>query len=263
MTYLPLEIFDSPRYSSAYNQLQISLLIRFLQNAPDDVVTLNDDGAPLPKRTRTNEPPRLWYMRFMYAREAPPTAGTPSCQTPGCTEPNPTNTVYRCEECFGGHLFCRGCSNQMHATHPFHRIRSWTAGPAAHFVRSSAYDRGFVLRLGHNGQPCPAGTAVQETHIMHTNGIHVMPIAFCRCFGKLDWEQVLEHDMFPGTEDKVRSIFTFAALDLFHNFNLVSKTAPRDFNKALMRFTDAGFPSNVPVCSRSFHPRAFKSHIIT
>lgn len=82
---------------------------------------------------------------------------------------------------------------------------------------------------------------------MHTNGIHVMPVAFCRCSARLDWEQVLEHDMFPGTEDRIRSIFTFAALDLFHNFNLVSKTAPRDFNRALMRFTDAGFPADVPV----------------
>lgn len=197
----------------------------------------------------------------MYAREAPITTGTPSCESPGCTESNLSHTVYRCEECFGGKMYCRGCSNRMHATQPFHRIRSWTAGPAAHFVRASAYDRGYVLQFGHSRQPCPAGMTVQEMHIMHTNGIHVMPVAFCRCSGRLDWEQLLEHDMFPGTDDRVRSIFTFAVLDLFHNFNLVSKTAPRDFNKALRRFTDAGFPTSVPVCSYAIYNLASQSHV--
>lgn len=211
-------------------------------------MTTNDDGTPLPKKTRTNEPPRLWYMRYLYAREAPPTSGLTTCESPGCKEPNSTKTVYQCEECFGGKLYCRTCTNQIHATQPFHRIRSWTPGPGAHFVRASAYDRGFVLRLGHDGDPCPLGMSVQEMHIMHTNGIHIMPVSFCRCSGRLDWQQALDHDLFPGTEDRIRSIFTFAVLDLFHSFNLISKTAPRDFNRALMRLTDAGFPKDVPVC---------------
>lgn len=146
-------------------------------------MTTNEDGAPLPKKTRTNEAPRLHYMRYMYAREALATAEVPSCESPGCKESNLSKMVYRCEECFGGKLYCRGCSNRIHATQPFHCIRSWTAGPGAHFVRASAFDRGFVLQLGHDRNPCPLGMCVQEMHIMHTNGIHIMPVSFCRCSG--------------------------------------------------------------------------------
>lgn len=75
-----------------------------------------------------------------------------------------------------------------------------------------------------------------------------MQMSFCRCPGaRLPWQQCLDHDLFPGTDEDIRSIFTFAALDLFHATNIVSKTAPRDFNQALMRLTDGAFPDDVPV----------------
>lgn len=82
---------------------------------------------------------------------------------------------------------------------------------------------------------------------MHTNGIHVIPVAFCQCSGRSPWQQLLDHDLFPGTEARTISAFSFAVLDQFEIVNIVSKTAPRDFNQALMRMTDGAFPDKVPV----------------
>lgn len=88
---------------------------------------------------------------------------------------------------------------------------------------------------------------------MHINGIHKIPTAFCQCSHPDDnpdgddWEQLLGHRLFPATEQRPEIAFTFAVLDLFQKFNLVSKTAARDFHQAMIYFTDSIIPAAVPV----------------
>lgn len=172
--------------------------------------------------------------------------------------------LYRCDDCFGRQLFCLQYFNKRHRTLPFHRARRWTPDPVpcdddsddseeedpeSHFCQVTAAERGFSLQLGHGGDSCPhSGLASrQEMHIMHTNGIHVIPVVFCRCTQSPFWEQLLEHDLFPGTDDTPRSAFSFAALEHFHAFNLVCKTAARDFKDAIRRMSNGAFPDLIPV----------------
>jgi CxC2 like cysteine cluster associated with KDZ transposases len=63
---------------------------------------------------------------------------------------------WRCLDCFVRPILCMGCCRDMHKTHPFHRVESWTG---THFEDSWLLHTGFVLNLGHNGDPCPSSIA--------------------------------------------------------------------------------------------------------
>lgn len=69
--------------------------------------------------------------------------------------------------------------------------------------------------------------------IMHTNRIHEITVSFRGCTKNPACTQLLDYDLFPGTDDKPKSAFSFAALKQFHTFNLGSKTAAHNFHKAL------------------------------
>lgn len=205
-------------------------------------------------------------MPYLYAREAPPPRKPFRCCHAICSDVTTERELYRCDDCFGRQLHCLGCFNKRHRALPFHQARCWTPDPQcpegedpdpleAHFYVVTSQDRGFVLQLGHRGDNCPAFTpgSRRTLHVMHTNGIHVLSLAFCRCTHKTFWEQLLEHDLFPGTDDDPQSAFSFALLDHFQTFNLVCKTAARDFHEALKRMTDGAFPDRVP--ASGFHSR--------
>lgn len=196
-------------------------------------------------------------MPYLFATEEPPRYAGVACQNTHCAKTSTDGAIYRCDECFGRRLHCLDCLNDQHRHLPFHRVRRWKPGPTAHFVPVNTEERGFTLHLGHRGEPCPLSSAgnVQEMDVMHTNGIHSISIAFCGCRNQLRWEQLLENDLFPGTEERPQSAFSFAVLEQFHTFNLVSKTAAQDFNQALMRMTDGAFPTSVPV---SRHPKTLQ-----
>jgi hypothetical protein len=58
----------------------------------------------------------------------------------------------KCSDCLGGNYFCKACSIKSHKRTPFHRLARWTG---RHFTPASLYSLGFVLFLGHHGEPCP------------------------------------------------------------------------------------------------------------
>ncbi|KAN0137341.1 hypothetical protein V8E53_004786 [Lactarius tabidus] len=58
----------------------------------------------------------------------------------------------KCSDCFGGNMFCKGCCLQHHSRSPFHRLLQWNG---RHYVATSLYSMGFILFLGHSGDPCP------------------------------------------------------------------------------------------------------------
>lgn len=186
-------------------------------------------------------------MGWLYAREAPADASVKSCHNPQCAQALPIKTFYRCEECFPDLLYCLGCINQRHTTLPFHRIRSWIPGETAHFQRVHPADRNFALNLGHGGKKCPLAVRVKNMHFMHTNGMHTLPTNFCGCGKRDHWKQLLDHDLFPATEDRPGKVYSFEVLRLFHAFNIISKIAPQDFHQALVRLSDGAFPDDVPV----------------
>ena len=59
----------------------------------------------------------------------------------------------------GGNYFCKACCIQSHRQTPFHWMAWWTG---SHFAPVSLYSLGFVLPLGHHGDPCPLTVEVQS-----------------------------------------------------------------------------------------------------
>lgn len=58
----------------------------------------------------------------------------------------------KCSDCFGGNIFCKDCCLRHHRRSPFHRLLEWNG---RHYAPKSLYSLGFILFLGHNGDPCP------------------------------------------------------------------------------------------------------------
>ncbi|KAN0135024.1 hypothetical protein V8E53_007142 [Lactarius tabidus] len=57
----------------------------------------------------------------------------------------------KCSDCFGGNGFCKDCCLQYHGQSPFHRLLQWNGN---HYVPTSLNALGFILFLGHGGNPC-------------------------------------------------------------------------------------------------------------
>ena len=59
---------------------------------------------------------------------------------------------WRCRDCFGGVVLCRGCCRRRHEQLPFHQQEIWTG---SFFAAAFLWEAGLRLYLGHNGDPCP------------------------------------------------------------------------------------------------------------
>ncbi|KAI0257694.1 hypothetical protein BC834DRAFT_839707, partial [Gloeopeniophorella convolvens] len=64
-----------------------------------------------------------------------------------------------CSDCFGHPAYCRACCLSSHKHLPFHHPSAWTG---THYVSISLTSLGYVLHLGHNGQPCPMTVEVSD-----------------------------------------------------------------------------------------------------
>lgn len=194
---------------------------------------------------------RTHYLERMFAQEAPNLEEV-ECQNPACTQPPlAPGTLYRCEDCFGDELLCSACLHSRHQNNPFHGIRAWTPGPDAFFRPTSLYETGFQLHLGHRGSPCPSQTyaVVQGTlNIGHTNGIHRMQVVYCKCPQVAESHlQLVNHRIYPATDKRPETGYTFALLRHFQLFHLASKTSAWDYHQGLQRLTNAVDPTAVPV----------------
>jgi hypothetical protein len=63
-----------------------------------------------------------------------------------------TQMVVKCSDCLGANYFCRTCCIHSHKWTPFHWLAHWTN---THFRPVSLHSLGFILFLGHHGDPCP------------------------------------------------------------------------------------------------------------
>ena len=83
-----------------------------------------------------------------------------------------TAVEIKCSDCMGGNYFCKACCIQSHRQTPFHKgntfpqrltpfhqMAQWNG---SHFAPVSLYSLGFVLLLGHEGDPCPLTVGVQS-----------------------------------------------------------------------------------------------------
>jgi hypothetical protein len=72
--------------------------------------------------------------------------------SPKCSICSKGSAHIKCSDCFGGNVFCKDCCLRHHRRSPFHRLLEWNG---RHYAPTSLYSLGFILFLGHNGDPCP------------------------------------------------------------------------------------------------------------
>ena len=170
----------------------------------------------------------------------------------------------------------------MHLHNPLHRIRQWTG---KYFIPSWLWKVGLCINLGHGGDPCPCyreGDVFAESFsshipdkeeefedhsgvdagrptsagipgarimvIVHTNGIHYLPIRICRCEGGPTEDiQMLRLGYYPSTYKYIRTMFTFQVLDDYLLANSECQTSGHHYYLKLRRMTNKATPHLVPV----------------
>ncbi|KAI6040555.1 hypothetical protein EDC04DRAFT_2534706, partial [Pisolithus marmoratus] len=59
---------------------------------------------------------------------------------------------FRCTECAHRPVLCSTCCIEVHQLNPFHKIERWAG---TFFEDYSLRLAGFIMHLGHGGEPCP------------------------------------------------------------------------------------------------------------
>ena len=157
----------------------------------------------------------------------------------------------------GGLLRCQTCIVDLHACHPLHRLevlylscnnfgkkrlifsQRWNGH---FFEKSSLYQAGLHIPLGHGGVKCPcASSEFSLFSIIDLSGIHQVAINFCDCCenGIIPRHvQLLRAGWFPATFNCPKTAFTFHCLDFYHELTLQGKVNAYDFCRTLLHITD-------------------------
>jgi hypothetical protein len=84
--------------------------------------------------------------------------------------------------------------------------------------------------------------------IVHSNGVHHLPVHWCRCPGHIpDDIQALDLQFFPASFKQVKTLFTFDGLDSFLAENQECKSSAWHYYQKLRRFTSSCYPEAIPV----------------
>ncbi|TDL14888.1 hypothetical protein BD410DRAFT_704248, partial [Rickenella mellea] len=144
----------------------------------------------------------------------------------------------RCLDCFNSRIMCDGCARSKHKHNPFHRIEVWTGD---YFEKSLLHAVGFLMHLGHHGEPCPRSSPPStKMTVIDTSGIHTIQVAFCDCLEPciLRRTQLLRIRWWPATIDRPQTVTTLRCLDTFLQRSLQSKLNMYDFYLAIFHLTD-------------------------
>ena len=183
-------------------------------------------------------------------------------------------------------LFCVECCRSQHHRHPFHRVDHWTGDffePSWLWKVGISLDLGhgglscpgyeghyFGPRHEHPdalgdvdddkedpesfgwanpGKPSSAEAGGHKVIVVvHTNGIHHIPVRPCICpNAPAEDIQLLRLRFYPSTYKNIRTIFTFQLLDDYLLENLECQTSCLHNFQKLWRMTNKAFPQVVPV----------------
>lgn len=212
------------------------------------------------------------YLNELLARRA-------SSRT--CVQCHQDGAYWRCVDCFTGPAYCTECCRKLHSRDPFHRIERWTG---TYYEPSWLWKVGLVLHLGHGGGRCPQALIEQpdldleldeeswcdlddmsgpaddtkpseSVHnggrvmtVIHTSGVHHMPVIFCGCPGApMEDLQLFRIGLYPATYKRCQTVFTFQLLDDYLLDNLECKTSATHYFSKLRRITNFAFPHSIPV----------------
>ncbi|KAI0652689.1 hypothetical protein C8Q79DRAFT_997656 [Trametes meyenii] len=139
-----------------------------------------------------------------------------------------------CRECRAKEALCTICVVTAHRNLPYHWIEWWNG---TFFTRRDLADFGFVVHLGHHGDPCPhlpTNSVPANFVIVHDNGVHRCNLSYCHCPGRrAEWSQLIRRDLFPASMERVETAFTCELLERFHVDFDVTKRSVQDFMQVL------------------------------
>ncbi|KZV78429.1 hypothetical protein EXIGLDRAFT_633970 [Exidia glandulosa HHB12029] len=148
--------------------------------------------------------------------------------------------LYKCFMCFQLPPLCEQCVKDAHKHAPFHDIQVWRNNC---FSRITLASIGFVVNLGHDGDPCPHGAAKSTSKytVLHEGGIH--EVQALRCFCPVREEKgrdamtLWRSDLFPATFLRPQTAMTSGVLRGFHLLTLTTKVTASGFCTYLRRRT--------------------------
>ncbi|GBE89483.1 hypothetical protein SCP_1601450 [Sparassis crispa] len=144
-----------------------------------------------------------------------------------------------------GTVFCGACISKAHRHDPFHWIDLWNG---EFFEKVNMGMFGYILYLGHHGQPCPdlVDRLKPSKFVVMHNGIHKLAVHWCHCAGAPERIlQMLHARLFPTTLDHPESAFTVVLLKEWHMHALTSKKGVYDYMYAIRHLTNNSAPHTV------------------
>jgi hypothetical protein len=221
---------------------------------------------------------RQTFLEDVLSTEAFPSAPCQLCRlSPG---------VLRCRTCQSPQSLCKTCFCSSHQRDPWHHPEILSGN---HLKRTSLLEIGFVLHLGHGGNPCPHSIQVPGQNaqteevdswedvgneelnplgahtaygsatcpcpgvkmtLVDSNGVFILPVQECLCPGASPrWRQLLQARLFPASTKRPLTAFSFRLLDLFEILHVECKISVMSCFKMLQRLTNEAFPHLVPVSS--------------
>jgi hypothetical protein len=209
-------------------------------------------------------PRQTTYLFELLSQEGPPS--TLSCQTCGQS----IGEFFRCLDCSHRRMYCKRCCVKAHRFLPFHHIQRWTG---KFFTAASLYELGFILHIGHGGDPCPAASAWEEEDmvlgdmrdgqplvdgdddsedtvmvIVDNGGVYQHKVRWCACKNRAQPDILLfRMGLFSASIINPKTAFSFRLLDYFHVDAMECRTSASSFFSKLRRLTNESFPDKVPV----------------
>ena len=110
-------------------------------------------------------------------------------------------------------------------------------------------DLGVSITLGHTiGGECPAPIGyVADFTVLHTNGIHILGVAFCGCRGSADFRNLtLSNSWWPATPTYPHTAVTFSLLRFAHSLNCNGKLPTWDLWRSLSELTEEQTGASAP-----------------
>jgi hypothetical protein len=170
-----------------------------------------------------------------------------SCTRCMSQQSTPSPSTCRCRDCVQPHLMCRTCFVAAHVHQPFHQAVEFNGNS---FERKTLSDLGLQFHLGHEGQPCPVNMAPDKHRLLlvHTNGIHVLNIHYCRCAQSVPRAiQLWAAGLFPASFKRPQSAFSEHLLRDYNSVTLQGKITAHDYWESIQRKTDNTFSPNAKV----------------
>jgi hypothetical protein len=172
---------------------------------------------------------------------------------------------YRCETCLHSPEMCRTCIVSTHQNLPFCDLKVSTTLPCIPVSRltqlqlwngdywqdMALFDINITLaiQLGHDGGTCPVPAADTSTMIVvDITGVHRIWVRFCACQKTERYIQLLRAKMYPSSENRPRSAWTFDFLDNYVKISLQGKVSLYDFYNAVLHRSHNTATSDTLVC---------------